>query len=356
MKSPARTPEQEYPGAPTQAGLLPIEGWRGVAALMVLATHWAPALGWRNPVTDFAFTGVDVFFVISGFVFAPTLLGQHSGPLGDYARRRVMRIYPAYLVALAVYAALTAWQGRPLLYLGEHLLMAHVQNREMAFYYAAPFWSLPSELEFYALVPLLGWCLARAPASAWWALLGLALLLRGVLVIQADGAAQNAAYVLLHHLPGLLIEFLLGAWAWQQHSRRAWQAQSRARWALAGGVVWALCLVVHHQLETGPGGAHWKHGQMGLLVAAGFALVLASTAGLRPQGAWAMGCQWAGRMSYGVYLLHMAWLLPMAAWVAAYGPAAAAALSACGLGFSVWLLNRWVEEPLRRWARGAPKA
>jgi peptidoglycan/LPS O-acetylase OafA/YrhL len=337
-------------------GLLTVEGWRGLAAFMVLMTHWAPALGGHNPLTAIGFTGVDVFFVISGFVFAPALLGRQPVHLGSYALRRVMRIYPAYLVALGVYVALAAWQGRPLLYLGEHLFMAHVQNREMAFYYAPPLWSLPSELQFYAWVPLATWLLMHLPKWAWAVMGALALVLRMGLLWQADGAAQNTPYVLLHHLPGLLVEFWLGTWAWAQYQRRDWQRAQRLWWAGLGGMLVAACLVAYHLMATGPDGPSWRHGQVGLGVAAGFALVLAATAGVKPVRVWALLCQWAGRLSYGTYLLHMAWLMPMAVWAKSLGPAAAAAMAGCGLLVSAWLLHALVEQPARRWARRASRA
>lgn len=49
-----------------------VEYWRGVAAVLVVWTHWAAALGQHQGLAAFAFTGVDIFFVISGFVFAPS--------------------------------------------------------------------------------------------------------------------------------------------------------------------------------------------------------------------------------------------------------------------------------------------
>jgi peptidoglycan/LPS O-acetylase OafA/YrhL len=339
-----------------------------MAAMMVLATHWAPVLGWQNAFTDFAFSGVDVFFVISGFVFAPYCLGERRPPLAAYALRRSLRIYPAYLVALGVYVALAHHQGRPLLYLGEHLLMAHVQTREMAFYYSAPFWSLPSEVEFYLLVPLLGALVhagtqrlsAGAVGVAWATLLVGALGLRGVLTAQADAGTQNFAYVGLHHLPGLLIEFLLGVWAWQLHRRSvagSWPAWRHSALAICGLLGALACVLAYQALERGPAGPNWRHGQLGLGMAVAFALVLAATAGMAVRGRVAQAaCAWSGRMSYAVYLLHMAWVPALQSWVHGYGAATAAGLAALGLAVSAWLLHRVVEEPLRQWARRKAKA
>lgn len=338
--------------AESDESLLTVEAWRGVAALMVVVSHWAPGLKWNNPLTNFSFTGVDVFFVISGFVFAPVLWGQRMVHPGGFALRRVMRIYPAYLLALMVYVGLAVWQGRPVLYLPEHLLMAHVQNREMAFYYNPPFWSLPSEVEFYALLAMAAWGLRAGWSNrGWWGLVAVALMVRLALIQYSDGTQQNLSYILLHHLPGLLIEFLIGVWAWRRH-RAPWTRRQRLTWAVAGLLGAALCTAAFHVLETGPQGHHWKHGQLGLAMAASFALILAPSAGWPVKGRWpALACQWAGRMSYGTYLLHTAWALALVSWTPSYGVITAALMAFAGLMVSVLLLNVIVEEPARRWAR-----
>lgn len=333
-----------------------VEAWRGVAALMVLSTHWAPLAGSHNPLTAFAFTGVDVFFVISGYVFAPHVLGHTEQALAPYALRRLLRIYPAYLVALALYAAWKWQAGAPLLYLGEHLLMLHVQSREMAFYYSPPFWSLPSEVAFYAVVPLLAW-MSRGPqaARAWVALVVLAAGARLLFAGMADVQAQNLAYLLVHHLPGLLIEFLMGTWAWRQVQRRQGAGGETGaaawRWWVGGALLFGAATAGYWALEQLRGG-HWWHGQLSLVAAAAFALVLVGTAGAQPTGAAARATGWwAGRLSYGVYLLHPLWGLALAWWAPRWGAPAAWVAAGLGLGASAWALHVAVEEPCRRWGR-----
>ena len=187
----------------------PVEAWRALAAWMVVLAHFGPPAGLGGPVTGFAFTGVDLFFVLSGYVFGPYWLQAQPQCWSAYALRRVFRIYPAYLVALAVMVALAWLQQRPLLHLPEHLLFLHVQSREMAFYYNPAFWSLPAEVGFYLLLPwLAGWSAAR-PVRLW-ALAAAALALRATLTLGADATEQNAAYVALHNLPGIAVEFAFG--------------------------------------------------------------------------------------------------------------------------------------------------
>lgn len=352
----------EHP-APELETLPMLEAWRGVAAALVVLAHWGSAAGWRDPLTAFAFTGVDLFFVISGFVFAPYVTGHASLEWRAFGIRRVTRLWPAYMVALGLYAALAAAADRPLLYLPEHALMAHVQSREVAFYYNPAFWSLPAEVEFYALVGLMGTLASPALLQrAWPWMLAVAALLRLALIPAADIQNQNMAYLLVYHLPGLLVEFLLGVWAWRLHRAQIGRKDQAARLRaglLLGLLGMVVCTTTYAWLGSGPAGSTWLHGQLSLGLAACFAPVLAATAGLRPRaGAIQATCAWSGRLSYPIYLLHSA-LTPLATgavnWSglsavggAALPPAITAVVALLAGALALHLL---VEEPARRWGR-----
>jgi peptidoglycan/LPS O-acetylase OafA/YrhL len=114
--------------------------------------------GWRGAVLDQKF-GVTVFFVVSGFLlyrpFVAARLG-HARPLriGGYAKRRVLRILPAYLLAVTV---LAIYPGLPGVF-GPHWWVyygfAQDYSANTVFKGLAPAWTLGTEVVFYALLPL----------------------------------------------------------------------------------------------------------------------------------------------------------------------------------------------------------
>ena len=114
-----------------------LEAWRGLAAWMVVYAHYrpfvSPGVSLLSFSFSFRFTGVDLFFVLSGFVFAPYLFGRPL-VLRAFATRRFFRIYPAYFLALGIYASLKTVSSEELPYIWQHLLFAHLPTREMAFF------------------------------------------------------------------------------------------------------------------------------------------------------------------------------------------------------------------------------
>lgn len=346
-------------------GRLGVEAWRGLAAWLVVWTHLAPAGGMDWPLLRFAFTGVDLFFVLSGFVFAPYLWGKPL-PVAAFGVRRFFRIYPAYLLALGVYVALKLQAGHAPLYLWEHLTFTQVQSREMAFYYNPPFWSLPAEVEFYLLLPLLVRALAAWRAG--WALLGVAaLLMRLLLGWSGDSASQSLSWLLSYHLPGLLLEFLLGALAWRI-CERGLRRSARLALGLAGLAGWAVLAALFAQLGDAGLDATPLKGQISWLAALCFACMVTATLSLKsplsgrgpqpPAPVWQKLARqlalWAGRLSYGTYLFHLAAMqLLLASGLKVPTPfplGLTGAASVLTLAMA-WVCYRFWEEPWRRWGR-----
>ncbi len=146
-----------------------IQALRAVAVTSVLLYHL-----WPNRLPG-GFTGVDVFFVISGFLIAGHMMAEveRTGRLrvGAFWARRARRLLPAALLTLLAVAAATAiWvpRARWEQFYGEVLASTlYVQNwrlaRDAVDYLAATndpsavqhYWSLSAEEQFYVLLPLL---------------------------------------------------------------------------------------------------------------------------------------------------------------------------------------------------------
>jgi peptidoglycan/LPS O-acetylase OafA/YrhL len=169
------------------AGHLPaLDGVRGLAILMVLLFHFIAqttatngferAVNW---VLSHGLLGVDLFFVLSGFLITGILYDSRSDP--DYFRnfymRRVLRIFPLYYGVLAVVflvvPLIPALRGSELVALREHQAWAwlYAVNVYLALKggwvlsYIEHFWSLAVEEHFYLVWPLVVFRLARRPLT-----------------------------------------------------------------------------------------------------------------------------------------------------------------------------------------------
>ncbi len=148
-----------------------LDGLRFAAVALVAGHHWNQFVGcraawsaefWRRT----GWTGVDLFFVLSGFLISGLLFGEYRRRgtigLGRFFVRRGLKIYPGFYVLMAVTVAIGA--VRPAIFptlSGPHLAaeLLFVQN-----YFPAVFnhtWSLAIEEHFYFSLALVLWLLAR---------------------------------------------------------------------------------------------------------------------------------------------------------------------------------------------------
>lgn len=329
-----------------------LELLRGIAAVLVVIAHYGPASGLNLGVLAFAFTGVDLFFVLSGFVFAPYLSGK---PLHAPAHfiRRLFRLYPLYALALACYAWLRWQPGISGSLLLKHALFLHtLESRDIAFHFNPAFWSLPPEVEFYLALPLLAACTGRVRYLAGAALL--ALFLHGALALLAARTPDlNAASILLIHLPGLLIEFLLGTLAWQLAQKNPGHL-ARLFLALLGGTLWWLLARCFVQLgDAGIENIVWLRNNIGLFAAASFALITLAWVGSVPHPpAWLHSlATFSGNLSYGVYLFHGAAPLVLTPCHPYLSAASFTLLCFAATVLTAYLLHRFWEAPWRRYGR-----
>jgi peptidoglycan/LPS O-acetylase OafA/YrhL len=153
--------------------LIGIDALRGVAALMVVVYHaigkqptntasfWAILdAAVRYPLT-FGYSGVYLFFVISGFCihlqWAKRRAAGEDYHIDFWAfwRRRLGRLYPPYLIAMAAYLSLELWRGnlhwngRWAWDIGLHVAMLHNLTRETCYSINGAFWTLAIEEQLY---------------------------------------------------------------------------------------------------------------------------------------------------------------------------------------------------------------
>jgi len=130
-------------------------------AIIVVVIYHAALFGFKLPgrVDRFGWVGVDLFFVLSGYLIGGQLLGPlaRGGDinLGRFFARRALRILPAYLVILAIYIFLPSWREYPEMS-PWWKFVASVQNIGLhggtAFSHA---WSLAVEDQFYLCLPFI---------------------------------------------------------------------------------------------------------------------------------------------------------------------------------------------------------
>jgi peptidoglycan/LPS O-acetylase OafA/YrhL len=164
-------------------------------AIIVVVIYHAGIMGFPLPgrVHRWGWIGVDLFFVLSGYLIGGQLLAElarnkHLNLRGFYARR-VLRIMPAYFVILAIYFLLPSWREYPDMAQPLWKFLASVQNVALhggtAFSHA---WSLAVEDQFYLALPFLLLILYCRPRAA---LIIPCLIVVGGIALRAFLAAQN---------------------------------------------------------------------------------------------------------------------------------------------------------------------
>lgn len=191
-------------------------------------------------------TAIQGFFVVSGLLVAGSL--ARSPDLGDYAGKRVRRLYPAYAVIILVPAGISLaltrdWQGVGS-YLAANLVFMNFLSPDLPGLFEAnrftavngALWTLKIEVMFYIALPVillvLGWM-----RSFWWL---------GILILYAGGEAWawlvpqflpgGMGEQIARQLPGQMAFFAMGILMWKTLAqiRRRWAAMALAGTALLG--------------------------------------------------------------------------------------------------------------------------
>jgi peptidoglycan/LPS O-acetylase OafA/YrhL len=157
--------------------------------------YHAALFGFKLPgrVDRFGWIGVDLFFVLSGYLIGGQLLALLARDrrinLGRFFSRRVLRIMPAYFAVLAIYFLLPSWREYPDMSQPLWKFLLSVQNIALhggtAFSHA---WSLAVEDQFYLALPFILLFLFRRPSAA---IIVPCLIILGGIALRAFLAAQN---------------------------------------------------------------------------------------------------------------------------------------------------------------------
>ena len=183
--------DPRFTGRQRQPGL---DLLRALAIIVVVIYH-AALFGFKMPgrVDRFGWIGVDLFFVLSGYLIGgqlltPLLRNQRMN-LGRFFARRALRIMPAYFAILAIYFLLPSWREYPDMSQPLWKFLFSIQNIGLhggtAFSHA---WSLAVEDQFYLVLPFLLLFLCRRPRMA---IIVPCLLVAGGIALRAFLAAQN---------------------------------------------------------------------------------------------------------------------------------------------------------------------
>jgi peptidoglycan/LPS O-acetylase OafA/YrhL len=338
-----------------------IDGLRALAVLSVVAFHIDPDL------LPGGFVGVDIFFVISGYLISRQImvaskLGDFS--FADFYVRRARRLAPALLVVIAAVLLVSQFVLTP-----AHLLetarsaMAGALSAANAFFvygvdtgYFAPdsstkpllhLWSLGVEVQFYLVWPVILFALcAMVNSNA--RLLVIAVLTIGGVALSQWQVQQNPVFA-YYMLPSRSFELLLGALAAAILLRPDFHFGRFGRNAVGGaGVVLIFC-----SLATLTGEASFP-GLNAIAPTLGAAMIIiANGEGQSLVGrilAWKPAVL-IGLMSYSLYLWH--WPILAFMRYSYIGASTPSIIGAVGLMILLsWLSYRYVELPCRKMRSG----
>jgi len=320
-----------------------IQGLRGIAVLAVVLFHVS------HRALPGGFAGVDIFFVISGYLITQILLRDMEAGvfrLRDFYQRRVRRLFPALFTVLAftLVAGLLILPPKPLSELVYTQFFTTLFLSNFAFARLADYfdtasslkpllhtWSLGVEEQFYLAFPLVLLALRRfARRFIWPALAGLALL--SLIAAQVTSRPEAAFY-----LPTTrAFELLIGALTLWAQGRFSLNDQLKRGVSLLGiGLLIASLIELNDSLLF--------PGLWALPPCLGTALLLLTADGWGNKLTAAPPLVWTGDISYSLYLWH--WPLLVFARII-FGETIWIALAVVIAAFGLAALSRrWIEQP-----------
>ena len=309
-----------------------LDAFRAVAVLLVICTHypweWTVARGpevsyIRWPVFYYGWTGVDLFFVLSGLLIGGEVWREvtRTGTINVWRfsfLRRGLRIWPLYFVVLGLLEA-TGFHTRRAdwVFLSNYLKSGYERS-----------WSLSTEEQFYLVVPLLLILIARTMRRAWraWPIVALIALVPVVRLftqrhLQAAGLSpevihERMVFPIHLHAEGLLIGLLL---AWITVERPHWIAREPAGRVSRRGLVVLACGVSLGLALDIANKDLFAFTALGLIFGSCVYMALVDRSWVtRPLHAYVFFP--IARLSYGMYLNHFLVLPGSTAWALRHAP------------------------------------
>ena len=298
-----------------------LDGLRGIAILLVLVFHFTPRSGplsFMVHVFQLGWTGVDLFFVLSGFLITGILVDTvgHRSYYRNFIVRRCLRIFPAYYVSLVICCLLTYYPFAPrwgeflraggwwyVTYLGNVKVFLDAAWPGLAI--LTPLWSLQVEEQFYLSFPLLVWALrrqtlARVLAVSVVAALGLRIALSVALPKNMFGV-----YTLMPcRMDALAMGGLI---AIAQRERPEWLQSRWIGWmTLACAVTVTAVVLLYSNSDPWPFGMRTiGYTAIDLLFAGILVMLMHWRQPLLVRICRWRFLVWVGTISYGLYLLHV---------------------------------------------------
>jgi len=323
-----------------------VQGLRAIAVLAVIIFHaqkkWLPA----------GFLGVDIFFVISGFLISSIIMNREkSFSWTGFYWGRIKRIVPVYVVMLAVVSCISSllFISSDFSYFKKSLSSAvfFLSNRYFSDFgsYFAPSahelpllhtWSLSIEMQFYIFLPAL---------VLWTPRKWLGLLLGGMCIaffMYAEWALNlpdNQRHVYFS-LAARVPEFLVGALIAVASIGDRWSPRVASVIGFVGLVLLGVCFVYTDE----------KHfpGLAAVLPCLAAGMLIASKGGAVSRIISSRGFVWFGALSYSLYLWHWPVLAFMRYYLGHDELSGTWLFSFMAITYLLsWMSYRWVEEPAR---------
>lgn len=296
-----------------------LDGLRGVAILLVMAYHFGPLISW-------GWMGVDLFFVLSGFLITKSLCSFpiNGANLLIFFKNRFLRIAPAYYLVIAVFFMLV-----PQVYsLAEGAAFKELQQNQWVFWlyqvdvwyaffgwpemiYLVPFWSLSVEFKFYLLWPLVLYLIqhlkSRNRELILLAIIAIAVLFR----VSGDHFMNFASDFRYVFFLSRLDSFAIGALLYMKYQQRQ-QAGKYGTIVLAAIVIFLVICFLGFDWD-GAFSHPFIHMVGFTFIAAGWAILVGRVL-MKPTGFYhffsSTPLRTIGKYSYSIYLIHYpVWLL-----------------------------------------------